>query len=290
MNELQRQAYLDVMGVQVYFPRAVLSGAKPSPNYDFTPEQGLATEHRRIEQPGEVMGGPAAGSVRARVDQELITSLAQSRKKSDSEERAESRKRSISQGPSISSVHEADIPDLDTDGLRFTLHYIRINESLAVIDEVPHQLAKSGSTAAQKLLKSILAALGIDVGMTAFTFESFSWPIKAGLIMRNDPAEEARKALSGFLQMRHETDRFRNLLVFAGQVDSLLVQENAKSEIRDFEVKGFKTEAEKAAKEDSSAYYMTVTNSLHSLLVHSMLKRETWQQLQALRQRLSNSN
>ena len=30
LNELQRQAYLDAMGVDVYFPRLQLVGAKPS--------------------------------------------------------------------------------------------------------------------------------------------------------------------------------------------------------------------------------------------------------------------
>ena len=34
MNELQRQAYLQAMDIQPYFPRKVLPGAKPSPHYD----------------------------------------------------------------------------------------------------------------------------------------------------------------------------------------------------------------------------------------------------------------
>ena len=35
MNESQRKVYLRAMGIDVYYPRAILPGAKPSPAYEF---------------------------------------------------------------------------------------------------------------------------------------------------------------------------------------------------------------------------------------------------------------
>ena len=42
MNELRRQAYLEAMGIKVYYPRATLPGAKPSPRYELAEKSSVS--------------------------------------------------------------------------------------------------------------------------------------------------------------------------------------------------------------------------------------------------------
>ena len=75
--------------------------------------------------------------------------------------------------------------------------------------------------------------------------------------------------------MCHDQDGFCNLLVFAGQMEKLLVKKSAKGEQRDYMV-------------EPAGYYFTITSSLQMILSHPKLKREVWDQLQKLRERLKN--
>ena len=125
-------------------------------------------------------------------------------------------------------------------------------------------------------MQAILKALGQDGFEPNRTAEEFSWPLLSGYSMKNTPSIEAAKAISGFLQMRKETDGFTNLLVFAGQVEDVLLQFDANKNVRDFE--------------SSKGYFITVTHSLASMLAVSTLKRDVWQHLQALRKRIDSSS
>ncbi|NQV69721.1 MAG: hypothetical protein HQ498_06820 [Pseudohongiella sp.] len=312
MNEVQRQAYLKVMGIQTYFPKSILLGAKPSPAYEFPletlqkldpgsarqasaglsikPERSYAAglvarvekgiesrgvESRPAEGVKETSESAAKNAGIARVPRSLkpprsestaAISLAGSRLKQVNGEESKT----------LATSEESIVAEAENE-LRFKLRYFRISEKLAVIDEVPHQKSERLNAEDLVLLKAILAALKLDTGGVDFQPESFSWPLAAGLSMKNDPAEEAKRALSGFVQMRHETDRFANLLVFSAQVDSLLVRPLDGTESRDFAA-------------TNSNYFITVTSSLHSMLAYPALKREVWQQLQPLRRRLAESN
>jgi hypothetical protein len=123
------------------------------------------------------------------------------------------------------------------------------------------------------LLRSILRALQIDIAAVDFQAESLSWPLAEALSMKNDPSTEARNALFGFIRVRRELDKFKNLLVFAGQINDLLLPPDSAEENYDYQV-------------NESDYFITVTNSLQSMLAYPLLKRDVWRQLQALRQRL----
>jgi len=159
--------------------------------------------------------------------------------------------------------------------LSFTLRYYRINERLAVLDEVPTQGSAQLSEESLTLMQAILKALGQDGFEPNPKAEEFSWPLLSGYSMKNTPRVEAAKAISGFLQMRKETDGFTNLLVFAGQVEDVLLQFHANKNARDFE--------------SSKGYFITVTHSLASMLAVSTLKRDVWQHLQSLRNRIDRS-
>lgn len=303
MNEVQRQAYLKVMGIQTYFPKSILVGAKPSPHYEFPPEaleqpdltgekqqragisirQQLAEKHSAAQGTQEKAAENLAEPGRRGAKQPATARSGRPGETPQSKPVAVNVPAGSSQEPTkeeklkSTATSEERINGGDVTELRFKLRYIRISEQLAVIDEVPHQKSERLGTEDLALLRAILAALKLDTRDVEFRSETFAWPLAENLTMKNDPAEEAKRALSGFVQMRQETDRFSNLLVFAAQTDSLLMKQENGSDIRDFEA-------------TSSNYFITVTSSLHSMLAYPALKREVWQQLQPLRRRLAVSN
>ena len=53
MNEQERVAYLRSMGYQVYYPRFVLPGAKPSPRYELPDGDEIFSEGVKHEEIGK---------------------------------------------------------------------------------------------------------------------------------------------------------------------------------------------------------------------------------------------
>ena len=271
MNERKRQAYLEVMDIQTYFPRQQLPGAKASPEYDFPAlSTVLPARNESVQGKAEIAaksaregsGLDAIEELRSRPPasrKAMVTPIRQSSEVPESENES-------------GSVSAADLQN----SLNFTLRYYRINERLAVLDEVPTQGSRQLSEESLALMQAILKALGQEGFEPSRTAEEFSWPLLSGYSMKNTPGIEAAKAISGFLQMRKETDGFTNLLVFAGEVEDVLLQFDASKNARDFE--------------SSKGYFITVTHSLASMLAVPTLKRDVWQHLQALRKRIESSS
>jgi hypothetical protein len=271
MNERKRQAYLEAMDIQTYFPRQQLPGAKPSPDYDFPALSDVLPElNESIQGKAEISAKSARKANELDAIEELRSRVPASRKATVTPIRQSSKvPESENESGSVSAV---DIQD----SLSFTLRYYRINERLAVLDEVPTQGSAQLSEESLKLMQAILKALGQDGFEPNPTAEEFSWPLPSEYSMKNTPRVEAAKAISGFLQMRKETDGFTNLLVFAGKVEDVLLKFDANKNARDFE--------------SSKGYFITVTHSLASMLAVSTLKRDVWQHLQALRKRINSSS
>ena len=271
MNERRRQAYLQVMDIQTYFPRQQLPGAKPSPDYDFSdlgsvlaaanePIKAKIETSAKIERQANSLA--AVEELRARDPDPRKATVSPIRKSSEVPENE-------SKSASVPAVELSNSPS-------FTLRYYRINERLAVLDEVPPQGSAQLSRESLSLMQAILKALGQDGFEPNLQVEEFSWPLHSGYSMKNTPQVEAANAISGFLQMRKETDGFTNLLVFAGQVEEFLLPVDANKMARDFE--------------SSKGYFLTVTHSLASMLAVPTLKRDVWQHLQALRRRIDSSS
>ena len=284
MNEAQRQAYLKVMGIQTYFPKSALVGAKQSPVYAI-PRQELDKPSLYGVNAGESKKSNSISPKQQRRSARDLSSQGEQGKPAGGIKGSGRRtvkdsaimKPGSADGSQQSEALAVNIPAEEENELRFKLRYFKINEQLAVIDEVPHQRSEQANTEYSALLQAILTALGLEITAIDFKSESFSWPLAENLEMKNDPAEEAKRALSGFIQMRQETDGFNNLLVFAAQVDNLLVKQENGIDIRDFAV-------------TSPSYFVTVTSSLHSMLAYPALKRDVWQQLQPLKKRLAESS
>ena len=240
------------MGIQVVYPRISLPGARQSPHYELSAASPVEVVREAIATPIEA--APSVASSQPPTVNALST------------ENYQATTDALPQSAAEASEAAADT-------LRFSLRYYRINEQFAVIDELPHAQSDNGSEDRLSLLRNILLALNIDTDACNFAYESFAWPLMEGLPVETDPSLAARQALGGFIAMRKRLDGFSNLLVFAGQIDALLLSTTKKAEQRDYRVKV----------ED---YHLTVTSSLQAMLSFPMLKKEAWEQLQPLRQRL----
>lgn len=270
MNERKRQAYLEAMDIQTYFPRRQLPGAKPSPHYDFPAVSAVVPELTGLNVSKEAKTAVRApNAVRAKgleAIEELRSREPPARKATVTAIRQATGQASSENGPDSGVEQESS--------LSFTLRYYRINDKLAVLDEVPPQASSQLNEESSSLLQAILKALG-QVGVDRSPkVEEFSWPLHSGYSRKNTPRIEAAKAISGFLQMRKETDGFTNLLVFAGQIEDVLLASEANKSARDFE--------------SSKGYFITVTHSLASMLAVPTLKRDVWQHLQAIKKRIDS--
>ncbi len=286
MNETQRQSYLQTMGIQSYFPRVVLPGAKPSSQYDFDEvdnQNNLAADGReplsKATDPGQP-AAPAESSVLDEIRAGVSAGKGPSRKaadkvtaKADREEVATLSGPPAEEGIAANSLDSQNPVGEDAE-LRFSLNYFRITPTLALINEVPHQHSSAQDAQTMALMQAILLALSIDVQVADLRAENFSWPLSDDHGAESKSPQLAAKALSGFVQMRQHRDQFGDLLVFAGRAEELMLGDD--SSRRDF-------------RSACGNFNITVSKSLQSMLVHPALKKDVWKDLQPLRGRLSKS-
>ena len=131
MNESQRKVYLRAMGIDVYYPRAILPGAKPSPAYEFDLiEQGQSLPIESSFVPEEESEDPNTQleiAENEKAETESIKQEASVRTELDAKV----------------DLTEAEQPEQkkeeESSELRFSLRYFRVTDSVAVIDEYPLQ-------------------------------------------------------------------------------------------------------------------------------------------------------
>ena len=274
MNESRRQAYLQAMGIQPYYPRVSVAGAKSSPDYEFDPQIAAITESARSVQALGVDNSrarkPASGARSARPAQ-------------------------VPQQPANTPVAAKPVDVVAASAgaaaqsLQFRLHYYTISPALAVIDEVPLHQSRIDPVMTLTLLKGIMQALQVEVAQDALKPELFNWPLDSSIGSSNDPVKDARNALLGYIKMRQQTSCFQHLLVFGGKISDLLLtdsqldSQSSQPAAEDF---GSPQDAIIDEPMDGGAYRITLTHSLQSMLAHPVLKREVWAHLQPLRHRL----
>lgn len=276
MNESLRKAYLNAMGVDVYYPRANLPGAKLSPAYEFDLKQSNdspASEIKLVPAPALIkdsVEGPVREAAKETV-RENVESIRNAVSAGESQSEVLPRHSSPESMAAESGASEHAVAA--SSSLRFALRYYRINDALAVIDEYPLQQNSSSDKECLHLLKNILRALGINSEMPEYTAEKFNWPLVEGLTQDSDEATAAKQALLGFIKGRQQQDGFKNILVFAGLIDDLLLGTAENQDRRDY-------------RNGDADFFITLTHSLQSMLSYPQLKKDVWQQLQTLLARI----
>jgi len=280
MDEAQRTAYLKHMGVEQYYSRYVLVGAKASvipaaaqDIYDPQGSQQLPAKTRQAEPPRSELDakpGSDAGKRHGAIAAEEETRHQRQVRPAEAETgRAETGRAEIKRA-------ETGKEQIPGEALRFSVQFFRVNAQLAVINEAPHEAGGRENQQATSLLTNLLVALGLgQEELAGLTADRFNWPIAEGLGAMGDSRHAAKLALNGFIAQRHEQQGFSNLLLLTAQLVDVMSDHSGQPAMGD-------------QKRVDAPYKFTITHSLHAMLAHSDLKREAWQHLATLRGRLQS--
>lgn len=281
MDEMQRIAYLKHMGVEQYYSRYVLVGAKASvipaaaqDIYDPQGSQQLPAKTRQAEPPRSELDakpGSDAGKRHGAIAAEEVETRHQRQVRPAEAEtgRAETGRAEIKRA-------ETGKEQIPGESLRFSVQFFRVNAQLAVINEAPHEAGGRENQQATSLLTNLLVALGLgQEELAGLTADRFNWPIAEGLGAMGDSRHAAKLALNGFITQRHEQQGFSNLLLLTAQLVDVMSDHSGQPAMGD-------------QKRVDAPYKFTITHSLHAMLAHSDLKREAWQHLATLRGRLQS--
>ena len=253
------------MGINVYYPRAILPGAKPSPAYEFDlieegqslPIEISPVQEEQREDPNTQL--KVAKNERAEI--ESVKQKTAARAESDATVDLAGQKEEVK----------------ESSELRFAIRYYRVTDSVAVIEEYPMQQSAHSRDESLHLLRNILRALNIDVEAEALTPELFSWPLIEGMTEEDSSANAAKQALKGFIAGRQDQDGFKNLILFAGVIDDLLVGPERAENRRDYQI-------------EDSEVFITITQSLQFMLSFPELKKDVWHQLHPVLLRIQSAD
>jgi hypothetical protein len=261
LGEHHRYVYLQKMGIDVYYPRFPLPGAKPSAGYAkqvrAAPQLTMTgrTDHARrvfVESIVDTASAPLATAAPAR--------------------------------PSEASVDPVVIaPEMPTpeiaknEDLRFVFAYFPVSDELAVINEIPWANSTSLSPVSRKMLADMLKALSLPCEERDLKPMLFTWPLfdAPGFDLGGD---SARHTLEGFLAKRLKLRPVRHLLVLAEQSTEYIFP-------ADYDWQTLRGRLFAHPRHDVQ---LLLTRSLSAMEAVPELKRSVWQALQPLRTALAN--
>ena len=280
-SEFQRMAYLKVMGVQPYFPRRPLPGARPVRHYAADClSQSPVSEGAHSSAPASAQDVLNMLVAKAPSEQAAQASLTVPQAAQAPAPAAPVAARAP-QPNTLPPVQElaASEPENAAEGeeTRFVFAYFPINEHFAVINELPWSKTASVSVSCRKLLADILKALGVDVPERNLNPMVFTWPLFEGAPADLN-SENARQTLEGFVAKRLRLLPVKTLLVLAESSAQLLFP-------RDFlEAQGPRVQHPRHDVE------VVLTHSLNAMEAVPDLKRAVWKTLQPLRGQLTGSS
>lgn len=269
VSELQRQAYLDAMGVDCYIPRLVLPAALPSQLCEMPANEILAEDQPPWEQSGSTADG--AGAVgQAAVATEASTAVPTTASRSntsaaavqalfddiDPNPRAKARAASNVEAGAGPKATASTIP-------HFHLTIVRGANVLLVDNGLS---ADTDSAEYLRLLQNMLHAIG--AGKPQLSIDSFRWPMtKSGNVDQGETA--ARQTLQAFLAKQAGQLKVAYLLVM-GEVAAHYLSEEA------LPTGSFVAHTQMDVQ-------LIHTQSASRMLVEPAIKRQVWQDLQPLR-------
>ncbi|MGI9249935.1 MAG: hypothetical protein ACR2PR_01885 [Pseudohongiellaceae bacterium] len=307
-NEAQRQDYLHLLDVQPIYPRYRIAGAASSPVYRWpesaasatTPATGSTSgaahttavlspqaqsaaasaaganatvakvadaKAADVKATGGVTGAgkpgraaQIAGAILKQKKQPAAQTALSAQKLSEKgTSKNQSKAQSGSQAKAQNETQSKDTAKA-APSLVFKLAWYKANEKLAIIDEFPSQQPRP-TVQARELLQGILRALDKQTGGHLAEPELFSWPLTGEQTEPDNPQQAARNTLAGFIKHRREHGGVSELLVFSDQLQPLL---------------------------EADGLTITFTHSLSAVLTRPELKREVWNTLQPLLERLAD--
>ncbi len=278
LGELQRQAYLQAMGVKSYAPRLVLPGALASQQCDLSElkhylESDASESAPGLSSPASV-AGPMITPESNPADREPLLSIQSGPATSHAaatqalfDEPAKTSK------PSVRSVVDDLAAETKASSAQAAPHFVlsvsRGGQFLILDDGLPGHL---DPTEYLQLLQNILFALG--AGKQVLNIDAFVWPMsKSSHIDQSETA--ARQTLQAFLGKLAEREKLHYVLIM-GEAAARYVSEHAVS-------KG------ELIQHGRLPVSLLNLESAVAMLADPSLKRDAWRQLQPLRARLQQN-
>ena len=258
LSETHRREYLEVMGIQSYFPRFILAGAKES--------NPLCLDDEILE---------SCTSTEPAVTPSVVTSeLSLVRPEPALELKVEKLKKveKIETLPLKNTVERNSDEAADNKEIRFQFAFIRISDKLCILNQIPYVGIKQQlSTGHKNLLLNILRAFQLNTENPGFDAMTFRWPLVEGEHV--DKSEgAARSALNSYLEQQMAEKDSRLLLIMGSLAARYTLPEEAQGELESGTFHQLNNQVWKVAK----------TRSLDEILSMPQVKKEVWQQLLSL--------
>jgi hypothetical protein len=271
MNELQRQQYLDAMGVDTYMPRWVLPHAPPPVACDvsFIPDEleaGLSQGAGKAGNQAKAASNDAAApvstpatGVSAGASAKSESVLAALTEPVTSVEAAVEQVQSADKSTAKTSVNAEPVP-------QFALSIWRVSEQLLVIDSRQAQLALP----TEPLLINILVALGYPRKPLPKA-EVIRWPMVDNPFV-GQTAADAREMLEAYLDGKLLTHPAKHILLMGEDACRYVLPE----------VNSVEDQLGKVVALEHHKVDAIVVPSLSTMLLEPEQKRLTWKAIQPL--------
>lgn len=228
LTEIQRQEYLEIMGVQSYFPRYQLPGARVSVLAESSSEQvesaveavseaianvGLKSPEPPLNtlQSIQTIQEPKEKDLNAELRIQELGNILENAPETEvnSQSSLEPQASDVSPG-AIKSVNEAAT---DSD-VRFRLSVFRVSENICVLNQVPHVgLSQMLSPQHRALFTNICQSLNLTQTPVEFDLiEPFNWPFEVQANLDNGAAA-AQSGIRAYLEQQHSVQAFDTLIV-----------------------------------------------------------------------------
>jgi len=291
MNELQRQQYLEALGVESYMPRWVLPLAP-------VPQRCAAPVHQDVSEPSPTVAAPQVEQTVTSEPPEPVVSV----EEVQAEVRQPQAKENSSPVPALAPVpvpeqaatpaiqllDEPEVvpaaePKVDTEAeaseakdVNFALGAWRISDDLLIVDSRKAELALPVDT----LLMNILSALGYPRAALP-KVEVVRWPREESAFL--DRSEVAARAMSqAWLSARLEARPTKFLLLLGAEACHYLLPD-AQAPLGQDPEQSLTTQQGKAVRLDDLNCSAIVVPSLTDMLQQPDVKPLVWQALQPLR-------
>jgi hypothetical protein len=247
LTESQRLEYLQVLGIDSYFPRIQMPGAPVS----------------ELVMPAPVIQEELAAD-NAPVD-EHAPALKKAPPPRQPDRPAPSQRNSAATPAPVA----AEKPRAREE-IRLQLLCIRAGTDLAILNALPYMGPGQLGPRHHALLTSLLGALGIDSENIEVESKPFTWPMVTGLHVDNSP-RAAATALLAYLQQKQSDWSFGKLLVMG---------EKAMHPV--FTAVDDEEESSARPSIGQGKWKLSQTRSLDELLQHPELKKEAWKCIRTL--------
>lgn len=271
-TENRRQALLREMGIQCWFPRAMLPGAGTS--HDIGP---VPHTHEQPQTPGLPQKSPGAQPEPVdRIPAELRAALTPG---FDEGPQIRTASKDTDAGAGSGRLSVAD-PAADSEvAPEFAFSWFSLDKRLSVLAMLPAGADSLNHTCGQ-MLKRILAALSPEFGQVRAQEHTFHWPFSDDLGLPTGQSA-ARQAVDGFVARRLREQPSSMLLILADDTPPFLYGNMAGSG---------EDAGGSLCVHRQFGFAMLRTNSLHAMDANSGLKRSAWQAMQPLRDRLGRGD